>query len=164
MKMKKQIKEMVTVKQGVAAAIKETVTNQGFYRFEIVEQVEMLDQLAKKLSEIYGLREVKVIISNASSHGCYNREFNEIQMNRVSMITFLHCFRIFMIEEGKVTEKTDKTHIQAWACKAFSLACPNSFEKSVKLGNVLGVTWDDEMNAAVIDVEDETEDENLLVH
>lgn len=151
--------DMVKVKSGVAAAIKEVV-EKGFYRVEREDQLILLAELRDKLDVIYGTTAVYPVESTEETkYGLFNVDEEKFQINRISIITFLNMYRASQYYNETVETEITVPHIDimAWSCRAFKLACPKSFEKSVKAGNVANMVWDEETNTAVTYVSEEIE-------
>lgn len=142
----------VKVKRGVAAIIKDRVSNKKFYRQEREVQLLILRSISKALNEVYGVdTEVSVEESDEVVFSRYKEK--TIEIGRMSIINFLRAYRMFLIDVGIVQSKTTENDIHAWACKAFKLACPKSFEKSVKNGRVSRFVWDEETNKPLMVVQ-----------
>jgi len=164
--MKVNVIDRITVKRGLAAEVKDMVTNQGFYRPDRQsrsDQFDRLNDLKDSILEIYGIEDNDLMVVDAAdyvieddeeiTYGKFDEEKSEIVINRMSVITFLTCMRGFLYTKGVGTQLNVK-HVDqlAWACRVFKLACPNSFKKSVKAGNVVGFEWDDENDVAVMNL------------
>jgi hypothetical protein len=147
----------ITVKTGVAALVKNTVTTNGLYRAERDQQVALLADLARGLDELYNMPGTVVVDAGADGRTDFNEEEGQIEVAQVSMIRFLGAYRRAMVNAGKVSELAEPAKVHAWACKAFKLACPNSFEKSVKAGKVAAFVWDEELGKALMLDYDEDE-------
>lgn len=154
--------DMVKVKRGVAPAIKEMVSDKHFYRVSEEEQIQLLDELAQTLVDIYGRErrerfgDIHVKRNEELRYGDYDEDEMVIYIGKPSVITFLNFFRVHLHKVGGVGQSIDNENFDrmAWAARAFKLACPKSFEKSVKNGGVKGFFWDEEDNRAVVIVPD----------
>lgn len=149
----------VKVKNGVADVIKKAVSVEHFYRQEKTVQLEILNRAAEELNALYAIETNVSVAAENDRYSEYDSETKTIKMGKMSMINFLNAYRAFMIAEGKVTEQISWEDSQAWSCKAFSLACPKSFEKSVKAGEVARFVWDEETNKAMMTLADAEEEE-----
>jgi len=149
----------VKVKNGVAGVIKKAVSEEHFYRQERDVQLQILNRAAEELNALYSIETSVSVAAENMRYSEYDAETQTIKMGKMSMINFLNAYRAFMIAEGKVTEKITWEDSQAWSCKAFSLACPKSFEKSVKAGEVARFVWDEESNKAMMAFADAVEEE-----
>lgn len=160
--MKVDVFASVKVKNGVAGVIKKAVSVEHFYRQERTVQLEILNRAAEELNALYSIETSVSVVSTDGRFSNYDSEAKAIEMGKMSMINFLNAYRAFMIDEGKVTEKISWEDSQAWSCKAFSLACPKSFEKSVKAGEVARFVWDEESDKALMTFADAEEEESGL--
>lgn len=149
----------VKVKNGVAGIIKKAVSVEHFYRQERVVQLEVLNKVVEELNALYSVETSINVVSTDGRFANYDSEAKTIEIGKMSIINFLNAYRAFMIAEGEVTEKISWEDSQAWSCKAFSLACPASFEKSVKAGEVTRFVWDEESNKAMMVFADAEEEE-----
>lgn len=161
---KVNVTDMVKVKEGLAKAVLSITRDKKFYHQMRTKQFELMNELVQMFNVIYNVeKEVKVVDIretefenlNLVKYGMFlptDEESKKIIINRPSMITLLNCYRKFLHHEGIINEPA-LGHVEidviAWSTRVFKLACPKSFEKSVKAGNVAQLTWDEEKGAVM---------------
>lgn len=120
--------DMVRVRNGVAAEIKRTVSEKNFYRVSDDEKITLLNELAQNLIEIYGRERSEkfgnllVEHNEGLKYGMYFLEETKIEIGRISIITFLNCFRSHLTQEGGVSMDIDNEELDkmAWSARAFN--------------------------------------------
>lgn len=151
--------DMVKVKQGLARQVRDVVKNERFYNQSRDDQFDRLNDLKDAFLEIYGIEDEGLMVVDIAEYGeeesieygKFDEEENVIIINRMSIITFLNCMRQYLYSTGVGCQLNVKAvDSVAWACRIFKLACPKSFEKSVRANKVVNFIWDEENNTSMM--------------
>lgn len=112
--------------QNAIMAVRETA-GQGLWQLPDFEGFILLNRLAEKLNEIYGLPPVRVELHAIEA---YNPRTSTIGLPKISMVSFLHEYRHHMQANGKQHYSDIVKDARGWSISMFRRACPGSFRRA----------------------------------
>lgn len=133
--------EGVKVKRKATRAVKEVVSN-GFFEQSLQTQIEWLERTAEVICNEYNIVCPEVSVADRNF---YKPSSSFIGVTKGSMISMLHELRHHIQHKANKCYKghNEEEDARAWSMRVFKLACPGSFRKSAKAGNIKHIKWVD---------------------
>lgn len=137
---------VVKVKATVIKKVREMIKD-GFYKNKD-KKLEVLKQLSCYIANEYEVSVPDLMLDfNDNNHYCGG----EIVIESLSIISFLHEFRHHLQYQAGVGYHglTIEQDARAWSMRIYSKAVPKMFEKAVKDGKVIHISWSEEENKII---------------
>ena len=133
----------VKVARVATRGVKEIVSK-GYYDKDKQTKQRWLLELIKAICDHYDITYPTLnIISNSRNY--YQVRSETINLNKPSMVSMLHELRHHIQHKANKQYKdhNEEEDARAWSLRVFKLACPGSFKRSVKAGNIQHIKWVD---------------------
>lgn len=109
------------------------VVRRGLWRVPEDEGFELLRELYRRLSEVYGLPTPKL---RKATYEHYFVPTETIGLPKVSLVSALHEYRHHMQKYGKQHYSDPEIDARGWSISAFRLALPEAFERAWRGGRI----------------------------
>ena len=133
-----------------AVRVVRRVVSNGFYNKSKEEQIEGLGKITSEICDYYNIISPKIAVDKG--HEYYQPHNDLIGLPKsTSIISLLHELRHHIqFQADKCYKGHNKEEdARAWSLRVFKLACPNSFKRSIKRGNIMHIEWDREEEKVV---------------